>query len=254
MPLRLLCVIAHPDDECFAFGGALALAAARGIETSVVCLTDGQAATHRGSAESPEALGRMRRDEFAASCNILGVRHYELLDYQDAQLEFASLSEVAGRLVERIRAFRPHLLLTFGGEGALNSHPDHTTVSAAATAAFHWSGNPRRFPAAGEKESTQTWRPERLFYLTGDFFIPGRYAPSLAPWTHTLDIRSVFARKWQAFKAHTSQAPLLEQTRALFEEHGQRERYVLAASIDPQPATQSNDLFAGIAAERQPDA
>ena len=23
MPLRLLCITAHPDDECFAFGGAL---------------------------------------------------------------------------------------------------------------------------------------------------------------------------------------------------------------------------------------
>ncbi len=43
-PLKLLCVTAHPDDECFAFGGALALAARDGIETFVLCLTDGQAA------------------------------------------------------------------------------------------------------------------------------------------------------------------------------------------------------------------
>ncbi len=241
MGLRLLCFVGHPDDECFAFGGALALAAQHGVETSVVCLTDGQAATHRGTAESPEALGRMRRDEFAASCRVLGVAHHELLDYQDARLEFASLSEVAAKLVSRIRAFRPHLVLTFGGEGALNNHPDHTAVSAAATAAFHWSGNPKRFPEAGEP-----WRPQRLFYLSGDFFLPGRHAPSLAPWTHTLDIRSVFPTKWRACQAHTSQAPLMEQTRTLFEEHGQRERYTLAASIDPQPAVQSDDLFAGL--------
>ena len=52
MGLRLLCITAHPDDECFAFGGALALAAGRGVEVSVICLTDGQAATHRGAAGS----------------------------------------------------------------------------------------------------------------------------------------------------------------------------------------------------------
>ena len=58
MGLKLLCIVAHPDDECFAFGGALALAAKAGHETSVLCLTDGQAASNRGSARrSGEALG-----------------------------------------------------------------------------------------------------------------------------------------------------------------------------------------------------
>src|ERR1700743_1850090 len=104
MSLRLLCVVAHPDDECYAFGGALALAADRDIETSVVCLTDGQAATHRGDSKNSEDLGRMRREEFAASCAILGVAHHELLDYSDAKLEYANFSELAGKLVARIRS------------------------------------------------------------------------------------------------------------------------------------------------------
>src|SRR5580700_11237528 len=99
--LKLLCVTAHPDDECFGFGGALMLAAERGVETSVICFTDGQAATNRGSAASGAELGRMRREEFAASCRILDVTHHELLDYQDAQLEFANFSDTAAMLVER---------------------------------------------------------------------------------------------------------------------------------------------------------
>jgi LmbE family N-acetylglucosaminyl deacetylase len=65
-----MCVVAHPDDECFAFGGALRLAADRGAETYVVCLTDGQAATHRGDTTSDVALGQMRREEFKASCEV----------------------------------------------------------------------------------------------------------------------------------------------------------------------------------------
>src|SRR5580698_3165607 len=105
MPLRLLCVTAHPDDECFAFGGALALAVERGVEVSVLCLTDGQAATNRGVAKSGPELGAMRRAEFVASCKLLGIAHYEILHYQDAQLEFADFSEVAGLLTERIRTW-----------------------------------------------------------------------------------------------------------------------------------------------------
>ncbi len=73
--LKLLCVTAHPDDECFGFGGALMLAAKAGVETSVICFTDGQAATNRGDSMSAEHLGEMRRAEFIDSCKILDVTH-----------------------------------------------------------------------------------------------------------------------------------------------------------------------------------
>lgn len=241
MGLRLLCVVAHPDDECFAFGGALLLASDRGVQTSVVCLTDGQAATHRGESKSPEDLGRMRREEFVASCKILGVTHEEIWDYQDAQLEFAEFSRLAGRIVATVRTFQPHVVITFGGEGALNSHPDHAMVSAATTAAFHWAGNPKRYEEAGE-----VWQPQRLFYLSGDFFLPDRREVLLSPWTLTLDVSQVLERKKEAFAAHTSQAPLMERTRALFEEHGQHERYLLAAAVKPHAARQSLDMFEGV--------
>lgn len=241
MSLRLLCVVAHPDDECFAFGGALALAAESGVEISVICLTDGQAATHRGTAQSPEALGAIRRQEFADSCAVLGVQHHELLNYQDAELEYHSLHELGCELTQRIRSFQPHVVLTFGGEGALNNHPDHTAVSAATTAAFHWSGNKKRFPEFG-----QPWRPQRLFYLTTNFFLPDRPAPLVAPWTCILDIRYVLDRKRKAFEKHTSQAPLMDLANTVFETHGDDERYVLAYTTDPQPATQTTDLFEGV--------
>ena len=244
MSLRLLCVVAHPDDECFAFGGALALAADHGVTTSILCLTDGQAATNRGGAQNGEELGAMRRKEFANSCEVLGAHRHELLDYQDAQLEFRSLHELGGRILEHLRQFRPHVVLTFGGEGALNSHPDHTAVSAATTAAFHWSGNVKRRPDLGE-----LWRPQRLFYLTTNFFLPDRPAPLVAPWTCVLDIRSVRERKREAFEQHASQAPLMEKARLVFDEHGDDERYLLAYTTGPQPATQSTDLFEGVIAE-----
>jgi LmbE family N-acetylglucosaminyl deacetylase len=240
--MRLLCVTAHPDDECFAFGGALALAAVQGVETSVLCLTDGQAGSYRGSASTRQELGQMRRAEFEASCKIFGVHHNELLGYQDGQLEFANFSEMAGKLVERIRNLRPQVIITFGGDGGLNTHADHTIVSLATTAAFHWSGNPKRDIGLGEP-----YQPQRLYYLTTNFFLPDRRCPLPAPWTLTLDIRSVFDRKREAMRAHTSQAPLMERARPIFEQQGQEDRYALAAAIVPQPAAQSTGMFEGIA-------
>ncbi len=241
MGLSLLCVVAHPDDECFAFGGALALASDAGVETHVLCLTDGQAASHRGSAESAADLGRMRTAEFAASCNVLGVHRHELWDYQDAQLEFADFSAVAARLVAKIRSLKPNVVLTFAADGAVNTHPDHTMVSAFTCAAVHWAASPKRFPDAGPIH-----RADRLYLQTSSFLLPDRPPPMPAPWTVTLDVRSVMTRRHEAFRQHSSQAPLMEQTKALFEQFGQFEHYLLAAAREPEPAHHTTSLFEGL--------
>jgi LmbE family N-acetylglucosaminyl deacetylase len=241
--LKLMCIGAHPDDECFAFGGALALAADRGIETYVLCLTDGQAATYRGDAESSEALGEIRRKEFIASCKLLGVTHQELMDYQDGRLEFVEFSRAAGRLVERIRRFKPDVVITFGSDGGLNTHNDHMMVSALTTAAFHWSGRAKRYP-----DLALPFQPRRLFHATTNFFIPGRPIPLRSPWTVKLDIRTVQARKAAAFREHPSQGPVMETTKALFEQYGCEEFYTLVASEGIEPAQLQTDLFEGLEA------
>jgi LmbE family N-acetylglucosaminyl deacetylase len=241
MPLKLLCVFAHPDDECFAFGGAIALAAERGVEISAICLTAGQAGSYRGNAKSNEELATIRIAEFAASCDILGIQHHEVLDYQDGQLEFADFSKLAGELVQRIRAFQPNIILTFGGDGSHNSHPDHTVTSALTTAAFHWASHPRRYPEIGP-----LFQPERLYYVTTNYFLPERHVPAVSPWTVTLDVSSVFDRKQRAFAAHVTQSPLMIQTEPIFREHGQEEHYILAAATTPQPAHQTTSLFEGL--------
>ena len=237
----MMCVVAHPDDECFAFGGALALAAEQGIETYVICLTDGQAATHRGEALSGAELGKMRREEFTASCRVLGVKHQELLDYQDARLEFCDFSRTAGRLVERMRRFQPDVVITFGGDGAMNTHPDHMMVSALATAAFHWAGREKRYP-----DLAAVFQPKRLYHLTTNFFLPDKQAPLPLPWSVKLDIGGVRERKTEAFRQHVSQAPLMERTKELFERYGGEEFYTLVACADPQPMRLAGSLFEGL--------
>jgi LmbE family N-acetylglucosaminyl deacetylase len=239
--LKLMCVVAHPDDECFAFGGALALAAERGIETYVVCLTDGQAASNRGDAASGEALGKMRRDEFRGSCEVLGVSRYELMDYEDGRLGYVELPVAAGRLVERMRRFKPDVVMTFGGDGGLNTHTDHMMASMLTTAAFHWAGQAKRYPDAGEPH-----KANRLYYVTSMSQIPDRPPPMMMPWTVRLDIRSVRARKNEAFRRHVSQAPLMERTKGFFEQHGAEEFYALVAATEPQAARHGTDLFEGL--------
>src|SRR5437868_3249383 len=138
--LRLLCVTAHPDDEAGNFGGTLLLYHERGVDTYVLCLTPGQAATHRGNTSSDEELAAQRRRELQDSCRILKVTRCEVLGYPDGALNRADFYRVVEDLVLRIRTIRPHVVITYGAEGGVTAHSDHAMAGIFATAAFHWAG------------------------------------------------------------------------------------------------------------------
>src|ERR1700691_6684966 len=160
-----MCFTAHPDDECGAFGGALMQAHQRGVESSVVCLTEGRAASNRGNARSSEELAALRRQEFAAALRVLDVAHGEVLTYPDGELARQDFIRVTTDLVERIRKFRPQVVLAFGGDGNVNLHSDHTMVSFFATAAFHWAGRSNFAP----EQTLLPYRPQKLYYSAAPF-------------------------------------------------------------------------------------
>jgi LmbE family N-acetylglucosaminyl deacetylase len=228
-----MCVTAHPDDESAGFGGALMWARDQGAETSVVCLTDGQAATFRGDSNGDEELAAVRRKEFAAACEVLGVTHPEVLDYQDGKLTETNFYEIAGALVERIRRFRPQVLLTFGSEGGVNLHRDHTMASLATTAAFHWAGSDSFFPEQLSNGLT-AYAPQKLYLLQPPFVAPYRSTnPEETPITTCsleMDITEYMERKLKAFLMHTTQRAVLERVRDTFEKYAGCECYLLAAS------------------------
>ena len=73
--------------------------------------------------------------------------------------------------------------------------------------------------------------------------MPDRPSPLPSPWSVRLDIASVLAQKAEAFRAHVSQAPLMERTQDFFREHGRYEFYTLAADARPQAVATSEDLL-----------
>jgi LmbE family N-acetylglucosaminyl deacetylase len=185
--LRLLCVTAHPDDEAGGFGGTLLLSHQRGIETYVVCLTPGQAATHRGNTRSAEELAAQRRREFQDACRILKITRGEVLDYPDAALDRAEFYRVVEDLVLRIRTIGPQVIITLGPEGAITAHPDHSMASLFATMAFHWAGRANRYvEQLGNGLSPH--RAQKLYYSTALFTLPDRQPVSLPPATATIEI------------------------------------------------------------------
>lgn len=245
---RLLCVTAHPDDEAGGFGGSLLRYRLSGVETYVVCLTPGQAATNRGGAGSDEELAAMRRREFVASCELLKITCGEVLDYPDKGLERVDFRTVAADLTRRMRQIRPQVVVTFGPEGAITGHTDHAMASAFATAAFHSAARTDRFPEQ-LADGLAPHRPQKLYYATALFTLPDRQPIALAPATAVIDIAEHVETKIRAFRSHTSQGPLFPRFDAAVRARGHSEFFHLAAASTPRKLEHETDLFAGVAEE-----
>src|SRR5687768_15624609 len=99
-PLRLMAILAHPDDESLGFGGTLAKYAAEGVEVSLVVATRGERGWQGDPAANPGPceLGRIREAELRAAGSMLDVREIVFLNEPDGELAHADATHVVARL------------------------------------------------------------------------------------------------------------------------------------------------------------
>lgn len=126
----------------------------------VISATKGQAGQINDTRIATRAtLGKIREQELYKSCQQLNVRHVECWDYLDGALQEADQQQLVGDVVQAIRKFRPHIVLTFGPDGAYG-HPDHVAIGEATTLAFQRSGDSQAYPEYNDAP----YQPERLYY------------------------------------------------------------------------------------------
>src|SRR6478609_824308 len=134
--LKLLAVLAHPDDESLGFGGTFAKYAAEGMETYLVTATRGERGRFgpRGERGDPAEVGRLREAELRAAAAVLGIREVSVLGFPDGAVDKEPAAAAIRAIVTHIRRIQPDVVVTFGPEGAYG-HPDHIAVSQFTTAA-----------------------------------------------------------------------------------------------------------------------
>ena len=141
--VRVLAVVAHPDDETFGCGSILLHAAAAGATTYVCCATRGEAGEPApGSGVSTDELPAVRERELRDAAALLEVAEVELLQYRDSgmagdaageTLVGAELADVTAEVVRVLEAVRPHVVLTLD---ASDGHRDHERIRVATLAAI----------------------------------------------------------------------------------------------------------------------
>jgi LmbE family N-acetylglucosaminyl deacetylase len=141
--LKLMCVLAHPDDESLGNGGIFTKYAAEGIETHLVTATRGERGWFGEESEHPglEELGKIRESELYEAATVLDIQSVNFLDYIDGDLDKAHPAEVIAKVAGHLRRIKPEVVVTFGLYGSYG-HPDHIAISQFTTAAIVEAANP----------------------------------------------------------------------------------------------------------------
>jgi mycothiol S-conjugate amidase len=171
-----MAVHAHPDDESSKGGATMARYVREGAEVLVCTMTGGERGDILNKAmDRPEIradLPAVRLAEMARARDILGVRQ-QFMGFIDSGLPegdplpplpegcFAlqPVEKAAEPLVAAVRAFRPHVMLTYDERGGY-PHPDHIQTHQVSVEAFGAAADPDRYPGTGEP-----WQPLKLYYF-----------------------------------------------------------------------------------------
>ncbi len=267
VPRKLMCILAHPDDESIALGGTLAKYAAEGVEISLVIATRGE----RGWFSDwelypgPQALGAIREQEVRNACAVLGISRLDFLDYMDGDVDQINEAEIITKLARLLREVRPQVVVTFGPDG-LYGHPDHIAISQFTTSAIlcaadqHYAPSRDLEPHSVSKLyyriSTAAWFTHCMPVL-GEMvmLIDGRERRA-HPWvnwivTTRIDTSAYWQRVWQAILCHQTQLPDKACWQDLAEQDHQEiwgpQEYYRALSLVNSGRKEEHDLFEGIA-------
>jgi LmbE family N-acetylglucosaminyl deacetylase len=280
----MLALFAHPDDEAFPVGGALAAHAARGVEIRLVTTTSGEEGEIRqDGAATRETLGSIRRVELSCAVQALGLAGHRVLGYRDSGMAGTESNsypnayinvpdeEMVEQLVEEIRQFQPQVVLTFE-PGGLYGHPDHIAISRQATEAVRRSGEASAFPHQ-LTNGLEAYAPARLFYSARpkgfrmewaqalrnagiDFPLPSpERAQEGTPANEIhleMDLDSVLERKMACILCHRTQVaadwPYHRVSRDVTRTVLGREYYIRAFPQVEPSETVTEDFFAGLTA------
>lgn len=268
---RLMCIVAHPDDESLGMGGTLAKYANEGVETHLIMATKGERGRFGTAKESPglDIVGQTRALELLNAADTLGLSDVKFLNYIDGDLDKANPAEIIARISRHIRRVAPQVVITFGPEGAYG-HPDHIAISQFTTAAIVQAADPEFEPSGLPTHSVS-----KLYYMAWpsakwDVFqaafkelasnVDGvkRVATPYPDWAITtrIDTSDHWQTVWNAIGCHQTQMAIYSQLEQLTEaQHVSlwgRQEFYRAFSLVNGGRQLETDLFEGIEEKKEP--
>jgi LmbE family N-acetylglucosaminyl deacetylase len=119
--MRILVVVAHPDDEVIGLGGTILKHSKNGDKVYLSIITEGVSAQYKEN----KIFLRLRRNSCQKSARFLGIQEVFFHDLPDAQLDKSSQLEINKIIEEDIKKVEPQRIYTHHWS---DLHKDHRLV------------------------------------------------------------------------------------------------------------------------------
>jgi LmbE family N-acetylglucosaminyl deacetylase len=226
--MKILAVLAHPDDEAFGPAGTLSRYSLTGHSVRLATMTQGEAGTLGPARDlTPLELARIRSDELRRSAEALHLTGLNIYTLPDGKLAQLPAEQGIGIIRQEIETFSPDALLTFH-TGGISGHPDHQTVARWCLSAIKESNRPLRLFAYGVSVDQARRVTHRKLAPIPDEEL-----------THILDVSNYLEFKFAAIRCHQSQAEAWERMKNIeggLESYLRNEHFSLVWPAPKQPA------------------
>ena len=167
VPMRVLVIAAHPDDEDTQL--ITWLARGRHVETAYLALTRGDGGQNLIGNELGEALGAIRTEELLAARRIDGGKQYFTRAYDfgfsksaDETFRHWPRDSVLRDVITVVRSFKPHVIVAMFSGTPRDGHGHHQASGILAREAYDAAGDTVRFPRA-TTHGVGGWTPLKFY-------------------------------------------------------------------------------------------
>jgi LmbE family N-acetylglucosaminyl deacetylase len=167
VPMRVLVIAAHPDDEDTQL--ITWLARGRHVETAYLALTRGDGGQNLLGNELGEALGAIRTEELLAARRLDGGRQYFTRAYDfgfsksaDETFRHWPRDSVLRDVVTVVRSFKPHVIVAMFSGTPRDGHGHHQASGILAREAYDLAADTVRFPRSAT-EGHGAWTPLKFY-------------------------------------------------------------------------------------------
>lgn len=200
---KVLVVSAHAADYVWRSGGTIAKYIKGGAEVHVVVLSFGIRGESndlwKKEGATYESVKAERLGETTKAAEILGIQNIEFWDLPDYPMAPALTEEVRERLIRKMRAVQPNIIITHDKNGSDILNPDHNAV-----AQFVFECSIQSNSNGVRIEGTKTTKQMRLYGFEPHQTELSKYVPG-----SLIDISEVYEQKVAAMQCFKAQKHLI---------------------------------------------
>lgn len=186
---RILCIVAHPDDEALGVGGTLIKHSEQRDEVYIIILSEGEDSKRKIEEKNPSRKLHAKAWSQFADCKL-----YATLDYPDQKFDTVPQLDIVKKLEDFVKDISPHIVYT---HSLSDINKDHQVLASATLAAIRPISSHKVNPEIRGFETPSS--TDQVPMIGQHVFSPNLYVDITNQWTKKLQGLKIYQEELRDF-------------------------------------------------------